>query len=119
MQQPRLDLDHFRRELISLRERLTEDSRDGDPAADVVEVDQSRVGRLSRMDALLGQAMSKETKRRRAAALKRIAAALGRIESGDFGVCRECDEPIASARLDFDPTITLCVRCAERAESET
>jgi len=119
MPQSRLDLDHFRRELTALRDRLIDDSRAGDEAAEVVEADQSRMGRLSRMDALQGQAMSIETRRRRRATLERIGRALRRIEDGDFGTCEECGESIAIARLEADPTASLCVRCAERAESSS
>ena len=81
----------------------------------VVELDQTRQGRLSRMDALQGQAMAQETERRRQAELKRIAAALARIESGDFGYCLSCDEEIAAKRLEFDPSVSLCVDCAADA----
>jgi DnaK suppressor protein len=112
-----LDLDYFRRELTALRDRLMEDARSGDEAAEVVEADQSRMGRLSRMDALQGQAMSIETRRRRKVTVEKISRALHRIEVGEFGTCAECGEPIATARLKADPTVTLCVACAERAES--
>jgi DnaK suppressor protein len=78
----------------------------------VVELDQTRQGRLSRMDALQGQAMAQETERRRQAELKRIEAALARIKSGDFGYCLSCDEEIAAKRLEFDPSVSLCVDCA-------
>ena len=81
----------------------------------VVELDQTRQGRLSRMDALQGQEMAKETERRRQAELKRIEAALARIESGDYGYCLSCDEEIAAKRLELDPSVSLCVDCAEDA----
>ena len=71
----------------------------------VVELDQTRQGRLSRMDALQGQAMAQETERRRQAELKRIEAALARMASGDYGYCLSCDEEIAAKRLEFDPSV--------------
>jgi len=77
-----------------------------------VELDQSRVGRLSRMDALQGQAMALDTMRRRKNELSRIAAALNRIESGDFGYCVNCDEEIREERLKLDPSTPLCIDCA-------
>ena len=84
-------------------------------AGDVVDLDQTRVGRLSRMDALQSQAMSRETARRRADDLLRVEAALKRISSGDFGYCLACDEPIAIKRLEVDPSLATCVNCAPGA----
>jgi len=77
-----------------------------------VELDQQAVGRLSRMDALQAQEMALETSRRRAAELRRIAAALVRIDSGDYGYCVECGEEIAVRRLELDPATPYCVQCA-------
>ena len=77
-----------------------------------VEVDQQMVGRLSRMDALQVQAMAQETSRRRVNELRRIKAALERIEDGEFGYCLECGEEIAMRRLELDPAAPLCIACA-------
>ncbi|MDX1592773.1 MAG: TraR/DksA C4-type zinc finger protein [Gammaproteobacteria bacterium] len=85
-------------------------------ATGTVELDQARVGRLSRMDALQGQAMAQETLRRHRIERTRIEAALRRLDDGSYGACRECGEPIAAGRLEADPTATLCLACAEAAE---
>lgn len=79
-----------------------------------VELDQTRVGRLSRMDALQSQAMSIETERRRKNEIKRIEVALALIESGDYGYCRACDEEIEPQRLKLDPATLLCLSCARK-----
>ena len=92
---------------------LSEKARD---ARAVVELDQPSVGRLSRMDALQGQAMAKEVERRREMELMRIEQAVQRLESGDFGYCVKCDEEIPLKRLEIDPTATHCVKCAEAEE---
>lgn len=47
--------------------------------------------------------------------LQAIDAALARIESGEYGICRSCDEPIDGARLRAIPEAALCVVCAEPA----
>ncbi len=86
-----------------------------DMAADArkpVTLDQTSVGRLSRMDALQGQAMQLETERRRENERSRIRAALERIESGDFGYCAVCGDDIAVKRLAHDPSVATCVDCA-------
>ncbi len=77
-----------------------------------VELDQTRVGRLSRMDALQGQALAQETVRRRKNELGRIEAALTRLEAGDYGYCVNCDEEISAKRLSLDPSAPLCIDCA-------
>ena len=102
--------------LLQLQQEL-QDLRDtGEVAASVVELDQTSVGRLSRMDALQGQAMSKETGRRRQLELQKIAGALRRVDSGDYGYCLSCEGPIARERLALDPGATLCIDCANKKE---
>ena len=80
-----------------------------------VELDQSKVGRLSRMDAMQDQAMAQEAERRRVGELQRIDAALARLKSGDYGYCVSCDEDIAPARLKLDPAVATCINCASRS----
>lgn len=77
-----------------------------------VELDQTSVGRLSRMDAMQVQAMAVAEGSRRHQALRRIDAAFERLESGDYGYCVSCDEPIAEKRLALDPATATCIRCA-------
>jgi len=108
----------MQRKLIALREELVSVSGTGAEASRVVELDQSKVGRLSRMDAMQAQAMSQASGRRREATLRRIESALKRIDDGGFGLCQACDEPIARKRLEFDPAVMLCIDCATSAESQ-
>ncbi len=82
-------------------------------AARTVELDQARVGRLSRMDALQAQAMTVESSRRREVRICNIRAALARIERGEYGDCIECGEPVDPRRLQADPAAALCIACAE------
>ena len=77
-----------------------------------VELDQQSVGRLSRMDAMQQQAMASAQDSRRHARLVAIAAALRRLEDGDFGFCPECGDFIGTSRLDLDPVLMRCVSCA-------
>src|SRR6266545_4967756 len=46
----------------------------------------------------------------------RLAEALERLRGGDYGVCQECDEAIAPARLMAMPEVMTCVRCQDRLE---
>jgi len=40
--------------------------------------------------------------------LRRIDAALKRIEDGSYGICPECGEDISPERLEVVPTAALC-----------
>ncbi|OSQ51422.1 TraR/DksA family transcriptional regulator [Marivita geojedonensis] len=44
--------------------------------------------------------------------LRRIDAALGRIEDGSYGTCVKCGEAISEERLAAVPTAPLCRTCA-------
>ena len=107
----------MRSELEAMRAELEAVADTSAASAGTVELDQQRVGRLSRMDAMQAQAMAKASGRRREETLRGIASALARLDSGDFGYCASCDEAINEARLKIDPTSTLCIDCANRAES--
>ncbi|OOZ39324.1 hypothetical protein BOW53_12270 [Solemya pervernicosa gill symbiont] len=111
----KIDLDHFRQRLLERQAELQSVEEIGHEAAATVELDQSAVGRLSRMDAMQAQAVSQEMEQRRTLELQRIKAALARIESGDYGYCLRCDEPINPHRLEIDPSATLCIQCAEKS----
>jgi RNA polymerase-binding protein DksA len=45
--------------------------------------------------------------------IESIRAAIQRLENGSYGVCVECGEPIAEARLKALPVALLCIDCAE------
>jgi DnaK suppressor protein len=108
------DFEKLIRERIAELEDLAEASR---AATATVELDQTRQGRLSRIDALQGQAMAKDAERRRVLQLERLASALARLERGAFGECIECGECIAEPRLRADPGAMLCLACASERES--
>lgn len=108
--------EQMRVRLLELRAELESVAEAGADSAAVVELDQSKVGRLSRMDAMQAQAMAQASARRRDETLLGIAAALLRIDNDEYGLCVECDEPIAAKRLEFDPTVRLCINCASKAE---
>lgn len=112
-----MDAEKFKALLLELREKLMAAEETGGVAEETVELDQTRTGRLTRMDALQAQAMSKATGQMRRQKLVQIAAALKRIEQGEFGWCQECGEEIAQARLEFDPTVLFCIDCAASRES--
>ena len=92
---------------------LAEEDRISDEARAPVTLQQDSVGRLSRMDAMQQQAMAQAQARRRGQERLRIKAALGRIEQGEWGYCVTCGEEVAEARLANDPSVAVCVGCAQ------
>ena len=46
--------------------------------------------------------------------LQAIEEALWRIEQGTYGVCRDCGEPVAAARLNAIPWTRVCITCKEK-----
>lgn len=107
----------FRTRLLQLREEVLALEKSSEEAGGTVHLDQARVGRLSRMDALQGQAMSLATRERRRIEVQKIDAALRRMEQGEYGYCVNCGEEIAMKRLELDPAAPLCIDCAGRSES--
>ncbi len=114
-----INLEAYKKKLLQLKKDLQSVEGTGNAAAKPVTLDQSSVGRLSRMDAMQMQAMSLESKRRRSLQLQRIEGAFQRIEKDEYGYCLKCEEEIQEKRLDFDPSVFLCIDCANQSESRS
>ena len=107
------DLKKAKKALEALRTDLTEVAEAARDGRRPVELDQTKVGRLSRMDALQDQAMQVEVENRRKMELQRIEAALSRIADGEYGYCVTCGEDIEEKRLALDPAAPFCQDCAQ------
>jgi RNA polymerase-binding transcription factor DksA len=44
--------------------------------------------------------------------LAEVEHALAKLDSGDYGTCESCGQPIAEARLEAKPAARLCISCA-------
>jgi DnaK suppressor protein len=64
----------------------------------------------------LETSMQMRLRNREALLLRKVSAALRRIEEGSFGDCECCGEGIDLRRLEARPTATLCVSCKEEDE---
>ena len=71
------------------------------------------IGRLTRMEAINSKSINEAALYKAQEKLLKLERALENIEDPDFGLCRECEEPIPSARLMIMPETDLCVECAE------
>lgn len=91
---------------------LHDEAKSNADARNVVALDQTSVGRLSRMDALQQQAMANATQARRDTEEAQIKVALWRLLEGEYGYCDTCGDAIPEARLSLTPTATVCISCA-------
>lgn len=107
-----VDLPSARSKLIARRDELTAEDRWSATDRAPVALDQDSVGRLSRIDAMQAQAMALAQQRRRQTERAAVAAALRRIEEGEYGYCLRCGEDIAPDRLEHSPTVATCIACA-------
>lgn len=106
------ELAAFQRQVEARLAELLAVAPQNDARREDVTLDQTRVGRLSRMDALQMQAMAQATERRRQQEVQRLEAALKRLETEEFGYCKMCGELIARKRLESDPSVSTCIKCA-------
>ena len=81
-----IDFEYFKQRLEKRLKELAEGQKPVRP----LELDQSRVGRLSRMDAMQQQAMTQAASRLAATEEQRIRTALKRIASDEYGCCVNC-----------------------------
>ena len=67
---------------------------------------------------VINQHVSLGLRDRNMSKLRQVEEALYRINQGSYGLCEECDEPIAEKRLERQPFATLCIIHAEELERE-
>ena len=103
----------LKEKLLAQRKEILNDAKKSEESRRPVQLDQTSVGRLSRMDAIQFQAMALEMDRRRQVELQHITAALKRIDEDDFGECQVCGEYIKAKRLEIDPSVAICIDCAK------
>ena len=99
------------RALQVLRTELTALLDDEAGLTETVTLDQSRMGRVSRVDALQQQEMAKATRRRAELRLTRVEAALERVAEDEYGECPDCGEYISLKRLQAVPASVFCMAC--------
>lgn len=86
--------------------------------------DSERVERIAGVDENFADSAAATTERQEIftfieKARERLAdsdAALEKMNQGTYGICEDCGEEIAEARLEARPLSVRCVRCAAKAE---
>lgn len=98
-------------ERVLLERRVARAAAVGRP----VELDQTSVGRLSRMDALQNQGLAAGAQARAQIELVQVLDALSRIDAGTYGYCHGCQQPIGYERLSVMPEARDCAACSRRS----
>ena len=105
-----LDIEGRRLVLLALRTELKKVVSSASEGARVVDLDEP-IGRISRVDAMQQQKMVAANRAAVQQRRQQVEAALGRIESGEYGECVGCGEEIDPRRLMAQPEASLCVEC--------
>lgn len=71
------------------------------------------IGRISRMDAINNQSVTKASLRLAEEKLKKLHIVLSKIGDKDFGLCLSCKQPIPIGRIMIRPESMHCVKCAK------
>lgn len=98
-------------ELLDQLAKLERSMAVSDQATAPVELDQTAVGRLSRMSTLESQGMARNLQERERLKLGLIQGALSRLAAGTFGVCVDCGAEIPFGRLYVMPETPSCAAC--------
>ncbi|MDC1286843.1 TraR/DksA family transcriptional regulator [Gammaproteobacteria bacterium] len=107
----------LRARLITQQQELTKSLHEADATTKPVTLDQQSVGRVSRIDAIQQQQMAIANQQQTNGLLKGVELALRRIDDASYGDCLECGEPIAYARLQAQPSASLCIACQSARET--
>ena len=105
--------------LRKLESELKEQLQINKQATETVLLDQTAVGRVSRIDAMQQQSIAVSTRGKALLKLKKVQASLEAIESDNYGFCRQCDEAISFGRLNAQPQASLCLVCQDKADQHS
>tara|TARA_R110000868_G_scaffold64011_1_gene192632 strand:- start:72 stop:416 length:345 start_codon:yes stop_codon:yes gene_type:complete len=107
----KINITILRKALANQRKDTLEQIKIKTESAKPVELDQSRVGRLTRMDAIQQQELARAGLERMQNELRAIDAALKRIETDVYGNCVKCGEQIECELLEVNPSLVICRSC--------
>jgi DnaK suppressor protein len=100
--------DHIKKKIEDLKKDITSYQLISRPVSP-----DNAIGRLTRMEAINSKSINEAALKKSKQTLLKMERALMLINDPDFGLCRECEEPIPFARLMIVPESDLCVQCAE------
>ena len=104
--------------LLLLEKALNQQLEINREAAGVVELDQTSVGRVSRIDAIQQQSMVISTREKAFLRLEKVRYAIKMLAQDEYVFCKQCDEVISFERLLAQPASKLCVNCQTRVDTQ-
>jgi RNA polymerase-binding protein DksA len=116
-----LDTEHFRKRLLDERQRAQEaldylhQENQGlldDETQEIQSDNHPGDAATATFDRELDSTLEENEERM----LQAIDGALQRIESGTYGTCARCDQPIGEERLEALPWTTQCIDCKRKEE---
>lgn len=107
-------LEYFRQKLTAWRNELFEASEN--TLQNLKEDSLQETDIIDRASNETDQFLDLRTRDRMRKLIKKIDAALKRIQDGTYGFCEETGEPIGLGRLEARPVTTLCIEAQERHE---
>ena len=110
-------MEHYRLILDEKRTRLIESAK-ATLSTEMVVSQDDRFDEVDQASSEYMQAFSFRLRGRERYLIAKIDMALKKIESGVFGDCEECEEPISAKRLEARPEAPLCIQCKEAQEKE-
>ncbi|MGE0593612.1 MAG: TraR/DksA family transcriptional regulator [Vicinamibacterales bacterium] len=112
-----MDVETYRNALLNKRDELL--GTGGRPLQWTMENNSGRQGDMADQASGTNEVhIHLKLKQTDAKILQAIEEALGRIDQGTFGVCRDCGGPIAAARLNAIPWTRVCITCKEKQKAQ-
>ena len=111
------ELEKFKKLLQDKRQRLLDQANETLNNEMVLSPD-DRFDEVDQASSEYMQAFSFRLRGRERHLMNKIEVALRKIDEGIYGLCEECDEPIAPKRLAARPEAPLCIQCKEAQEKE-
>ncbi len=110
------DLEHFR---ALLNQMLEEALKQGElTLEDMTDNNEICADPADRATVESDRAFTLRIRDRERKLIKKIRAALQRLDDGVFGICDECGDDIGVPRLNARPVTKLCINCKSKQEAD-
>ena len=108
-------VEELKGDLLALRNEIDRTLKLSLDSSKPVDLDEP-IGRLTRMDAMQQQSMTKASRQGLEVRRRLVTAALEAVDKDEYGICRRCEEPISFRRLKVRPEAPFCIACQEALE---
>jgi len=110
------DIEYFRKLLASM---LEEAQQKGDSTLEeLTDSNEVFADPADRATAESDRSFTLRIRDRERRLIRKIQAALQRIEDGSYGICEDCGEEIGVPRLKARPVTKLCINCKSKQEED-